>query len=327
MKIRISLLVGGFLLLWGCRQPPTPDLVVLDDSSPTPAPIGIPFVTLPPATAVVIEMTPTPLPTPSSTPTPTPIVYVIDAGDTLLALAWQRGNTLEDILALNPGIRPELLQIGQQIVLPPPATPMAQAAASTPVPLQLAVVQLQTYRTPVNSLWLLGEVHNAGTVPVENVQMEIGLRDEMGNLVGTAVTWVAASVIPVEGRAPFGVLLPEIPAGFSYPTVAIVGGQSVQDMGTRYLGIVGQEIAVSHDGELAQATGKVINAGDATATTVRLILTLYDSQGFISGFAQQLLDGPLLPGENTPFAFRLALPGGEPVSAHLLVNALRQEDE
>lgn len=293
------------------------------EGSPTLAPIGVDFVTLPPPTAGVIETTPTPLPPASPTPPPTPIVYVIAEGDTLLAIAWQRGNTVDDILTLNPGVQPELLQIGQQIVLPPPATPLAQAAASTPVPLQLALVQIQAYRTPVGSLWLLGEVRNDGPLPVENVQVEIGLRDEAGNLLSTAVTWVAAAVIPVGETAPYGVLLPEASPDYAYPTVAVVGGQSVQDLGTRYLDILLTETAVAFNGERAQVTGLVQNAGNEEATAVRLVLTLYDSQGQISGFAHQTLDASLLPGDNHPFAFDVTPPGGEPASFHLLANALQ----
>ncbi len=324
MKFRWIFVFVGLFLLWGCRQqlPPTPLPVV--EVMPELPPIGVDFVTRAPPTAVVIETTPTPLPSASPTASPTPIVYVVEEGDTLLAIAWQRGNTVDEILALNPGVQPEQLQIGQQIVLPPPATPLAQMTASTPVPLQLTLVQIQAYRTPVGSLWLLGEVRNDGAQPVENVQLEIGLRDEAGNLLRTAVTWTAAAVVPAGETAPYGVLVSEMPPGFAYPTVSVVGGQSVQDLGTRYLGVVVRETTVSFDGERVQVAGEVHNDGDGVATAVRLIVTLFDSQGQISGYAQQSLDEALLPGDNRPFVFDITAPGGEPVEARLLVNALQE---
>ncbi len=324
MKFRWILFFTGLLLLWGCRQSPQPTPELQVEATPTLHPIGVDFVTLAPPTAVVIETTPTPLPPASPTPSPTPILYLIEEGDTLLAIAWQRGNSVEDILALNPGVQPELLQIGQQITLPPPATPLAQASASTPVPLQLAVVQIQGYRTPVGSLWLLGEVRNDGPLPVENVQVEVGLRDEVGNLVGTAVSWTAAAIIPSGEKAPFGMLLRETPPGYAYPTVSLVGGQSVQDLGTRYLGVVAEETAVVLDGERARVTGQITNNGNETASTVRLVLTLYDSEGKISGYAQQTLDTPLLPGDNHPFTLEITPPGGEPTNINFLINALRE---
>ncbi|MCA9934625.1 MAG: FxLYD domain-containing protein [Anaerolineales bacterium] len=317
----------ALIFLLGCRQSGVNEVAV-GTAVPAATPlIGVDFVTLAPPTVAVIETTPTPLPTATPQPSPTPVVYTIVEGDTLLAIAWQRGNTVDDIVALNPGIQPELLQIGQQLVLPPPATPLAQAAASTPVPMQLAVLVAQGYQTPVGSLWLLGEMRNEGDLPVENVQVEFGLRDAGGNLLGTAVAWTAAAIIPPGETAPFGVLLSEPPAGYASPTVAIVGGESVVDLGSRYLDVVVAEgTAVIPDGERVQVSGKVQNDGDVVATAVRVILTVYDSQGQVSGYTQQTLDGPLFPGDNTSFSFDVAPPGGEPVSVGLLVNALRIEE-
>lgn len=44
--------------------------------------------------------------------------YVIKSGDTLYELAKKYNTTVEDILAINPGINPKNLQIGQRICIP-----------------------------------------------------------------------------------------------------------------------------------------------------------------------------------------------------------------
>ncbi|MCP4420579.1 MAG: LysM peptidoglycan-binding domain-containing protein, partial [Chloroflexi bacterium] len=138
-------------------------------------PIGVSFATqaVSPtgagATTAVLQITPKPLPTPTVTPTATPIIYQIESGDTILAIAIQRGTTVEEILAFNPGVVPENLQVGQPIVLPPPATAIALAAQGTAVPLQVTVNKIHTYKTAIGSLWLLGEVINDGEEPVENI--------------------------------------------------------------------------------------------------------------------------------------------------------------
>lgn len=88
--------------------------------------------------------------------------------------------------------------------------------------------------------------------------------------------------------------------------------------------MVVRETTVSFDGERVQVAGEVHNDGDGVATAVRLIVTLFDSQGQISGYAQQSLDEALLPGDNRPFVFDITAPGGEPVEARLLVNALQE---
>ena len=50
-------------------------------------------------------------------------VYTIAAGDTIFALANRFNTTVEAILAANPGIDPNRLQIGQEICIPVPAPP------------------------------------------------------------------------------------------------------------------------------------------------------------------------------------------------------------
>ena len=127
-----------------------------------------------------------------------------------MAIALQRNVTVADIEALNPNIRAELLQIGQQVVLPPPATAVAQAAAGTAVPLQIEVVSLETVRTPVGSVWVLGEVANRGDVPAANVQVTVSLPVAGGE--HTVTTWTAGALVPAGGRAPFAALVAELPA-------------------------------------------------------------------------------------------------------------------
>ncbi|MER3420460.1 MAG: peptidoglycan-binding protein, partial [Chloroflexota bacterium] len=44
--------------------------------------------------------------------------YTIRPGDTLGAIAAQHGVSVEDLIAANPGIDPQRLQIGVEIVIP-----------------------------------------------------------------------------------------------------------------------------------------------------------------------------------------------------------------
>lgn len=51
------------------------------------------------------------------------VPYTIQAGDTIYRIAGRLGTTVAAILALNPGINPNALQIGQQICVPGAAPP------------------------------------------------------------------------------------------------------------------------------------------------------------------------------------------------------------
>jgi LysM repeat protein len=52
-------------------------------------------------------------------PSPTPSgMYVIKAGDTLSAIAFDFGSTVEEIMTLNNITNPETIQVGQAIIIP-----------------------------------------------------------------------------------------------------------------------------------------------------------------------------------------------------------------
>lgn len=322
MRILTLFLVMLSLFLPGCGsaegEAETPGATAV--FTPTPQ-IGVSFVTVAVPTTAVIQTTPTPLPSPTVTPTATPVVYQIVSGDTILGIAIQRGTTVEEILALNPGIVPENLQIGQPVVLPPPPTPGVLLAQGTPVPLRVIVNKIQAYQTPVGSLWLLGEVTNEGESPVENIQVEIGLLAADGRSLGTISAWVATSVILPGERGPFGALINEPPGDFAQPTVAVVGGQAVVELGTRYLDVAVINPDLRLDGDSVALGGTVRNEGESSASQVQLTATFYDVQGNVTGFQQQVVAEQLGAGEERPFLLESAPPGGETVTYSLQVEA------
>ena len=100
------------------------------DTFPTPTFTQTPTITPSP--------TPTPTPAPTSTPTPLPpLTYQVQAGDTLSDIAVRFDTTVEDILALNPEVQPEALQVGYVLRIPagpltPTPTPTRDPSLPTP---------------------------------------------------------------------------------------------------------------------------------------------------------------------------------------------------
>ena len=78
-----------------------------EGAQPSPSPTALPTT----------EASPTAVP---ATPTPGAIEYAIIAGDTLSAVAESFGTTVDDILAINPGLDPNALNIGALILVPRP---------------------------------------------------------------------------------------------------------------------------------------------------------------------------------------------------------------
>lgn len=101
---------------------------------PSPTPTVVPTrMATPAATA-------TPTPTPTETPTPTPLpprAHQVQPNETLSFIAVRYGTTVEEIIALNPGINPDALQIGQVLLIPPARptpTPSPLPGTVTPTP-------------------------------------------------------------------------------------------------------------------------------------------------------------------------------------------------
>ncbi|MEM7111577.1 MAG: LysM domain-containing protein [Chloroflexota bacterium] len=331
MRWPILLLIGLVACQVGLPDESNGSTPIPQTATPTPQ-IGVNFVTRArPTTAVSLFQPPTatPLPTPTITPTATPIVYEIQAGDTLLDLAIQQGVTVANIEALNPDLRPELLQIGQQVVLPPRATAvflLGDAARSTPIPLQIALTQLQLYQMPTGAAWIVGEVLNEGEFAAEAVQVTLSLLSGAGEAAAEATQtvpiWVASSIIPPQTKAPFGILLPSVPDS-AQPAAVVSGGQTLVDVGSRYLDLAVEEVEV--EAETAVLTATLHNQGEATATDIRLIATLYDQAETIIGFVQHDFAAEELDtGERLPFSLSLVGRGETAVSYTFHAEALQK---
>lgn len=100
------------------------------DTSPTSTPTQTPTDTPSP--------TPTRTPAPTLTPTPLPpLTYQVKPGDTLSDIAVRFATTVDDILALNPEVQPEVLPVGYVLRIPagtltPTSTPTHDPSLPTP---------------------------------------------------------------------------------------------------------------------------------------------------------------------------------------------------
>jgi LysM repeat protein len=107
------------LLVWGGAPP---------SDSPTPTPTR----TLLPTAAVEASVPTVP---PTETATPAPLVYTVKAGDTLSGIAQTYGVSVQDIVAVNNLANPDVLNIGQELIIPghfisPTAAPPTEEAAT-----------------------------------------------------------------------------------------------------------------------------------------------------------------------------------------------------
>jgi LysM repeat protein len=295
------------------------------EPSPQPtAAIGVDFATVTPSggagTRPAIQVPATSAP-PTETPTATPETYVVRAGDTLVGIAAARGVTLDDILVLNPDVRPELLLIGQEIKVPPRPVVEPTAAPAASAPISIEIGGLSTYASAIGGTWVLGEVINNGAQAVELVQVTMTLASTNGETLASQTVWVTPVTIQAPGRAPFGFLFADVSPAEVVAVAELAGGRLVSDLGNRYLDLAVAEAEVTIGRNPIRVSGFIENKGQFPAGQISIVTTFYDDQGSVTGFHELMLDEVIAPGESRPFTFITLPPGGRAASYAFAVQA------
>jgi len=297
---RIGALLWLAVLLSGCGRlisVPTPTTVALSTATTTAT--ALPTVTRR-ATFTPVPATPSNTPTP--TVTPTPIIYTIVKGDTLLVIARQFGVSVSAIQSANGIDDPRRLRIGQELVIPPKEGGDEPTPVPTPTPVALKIQGLAFHWTPVNSLWCLGEVLNLSSRPAEEVQVQVSLHDEQGQLLASGAAFTQLDIVAGGGRAPFAILFDAPPAHFAQYQTRVLSGVPSTHLGPRYLElVVVEEKGGWVDGSSYQVQGEVRNTGQAEAERVAIVVTLYDADRHVVGArtvgipAERFLAGAIAP--------------------------------
>ena len=293
------------LTMAGCGrilQSPTPTIVAGATAMPTdtPRPTATRRATFTPVPA-------TPSATPEPTPTPTPVIYAIQKGDTLIPIARKFGVTVKEITDANGITDPRRLRIGQEIIIPVQARETGPTVVPTPTPVDLQIQGLAFHRTPVESLWCLGEVSNISGQPAEEVQVQVSLHDDQGRLLASGAAFTEIDILPDGGRAPFAIRFSGPTTDFAQYQTQVLGGVPSTHLGPRYPDL---EVIEDHgewlDENNYRVRGQVLNSGQSEAEKVAVIITLYDSEAHVVG--ARTVDIPaevFLAGAKAPFEVEL----------------------
>jgi LysM repeat protein len=195
---------------------------------------------------------PTDTPTPAASPTPPYSTYVVQAGETLSHLASRFGTTVQAIKDLN-GLTSNLINIGQQLLIPtgegpvsPPAspTPTSGTAAPTATPRPQQPTATPTRRPPTAtpeptySYYYVEGSMRSSSRGCSNFTVEGRILDAAGNPVTGAVTvrWqageyvkydVTGDAIELPGVFKFSIHLPDpIYHGTKTSTLQIVQSEA-----------------------------------------------------------------------------------------------------
>ncbi len=265
-----------------------------------------------------------PAPTATPTATPTPIVHVVQQGDTLGAIAFQYGVSMDAIQVANGIENPQFLSIAQELIIPASdeeANTTPGLLLITPTPLPLTVQGVALYETPVGSLLCLGEVLNTTEFTLMNTQVHVALFDADGQQLIAANAFTAADVIPPGERSPFGVLFTTPPADWVNPLVTIMRGEAAGALADSYVPMTVVETTGQPAEPQFQASGMVQNtSAEKTAGEASVTVTTYDAEGLVTGFRQRTLelDAPLAPNATAPFTVELNFHGAIPADFYVI---------
>lgn len=178
----------------------------------------------------------------------------------------------------------------------PTKTPAQPTSSPTPSKPDLEILSHQSY---VDNGWyhIVGEVQNNTNTPMEYVKIAATLYNDDKKVVGTDYTYTILEVIPPGGKSPFetGTDKWEGTTNYKLQSEGSEGELSRQDI-----------VIVSHesyqDGDWLHVRGEVKNTGTTQAEYVKLIVTLYNTDGKVVGtdYTYTSLD-IVQPGETSPF--------------------------
>lgn len=317
VPLLLTLLMGTAILLGGCGQVITPQ--------PTGASA---LVSAPTATAVTpVHRSTTRSPsavqidTITPTTTPTPVVHVVQQGDTLQAIAFDFGVSVEALQRVNAIENPQFLQVGQRLVIPVDEesgqiAPGLLLPTPTPHPVQIQGVAF--YQTPVGSLLGLGEVVNTTAITLTNVQVEVTLLSDASRPLLETDAFISMDLLPPGTRSPFKALFVTPPPGWANYQVNIIRGQEAGALASAYVPVSVLEAEGGPEGPQFEVSGTIANASaDRVAESVDVFVTTYAADGTVTGFRRSALtldaiDGGLSPGDEMAFSLLLTTYGGVP---------------
>ena len=304
------------LFLAGCVSLPTV-------SQPGPAPELTPY-----ATRILAHsgVSPAPVTRPaqaslaSPAASSTPQIYKIARNDTLTSIARRFGVALDALLAANPGLGANSLQIGQSLNIPLASQGADAAAIATPAPLDISP---GLCLPSGGGVYCYVPVHNPFPDALENISLQVSLLDKDGQSLASQMAFLPLNILQPGQVLPAGIFFKGVAGGVS-ARGQVLTAIRLSPGDPRYLQTAIQSLLVSTawDGLSANVQGKVaLAATGKPAARLWLAATAYDSSDQIVGSRRWEWNGMLKPGNAQPFSLVVYSLGPDIQRVEVLVEA------
>jgi LysM repeat protein len=243
-------------------------------------------------------------------PTPTPFAYTVRQGETISSIALKFGVSMDDLIAANPEISPDIMPVG--IVLKIPGNPINPSGEATPTPAPFIVEQAVCYPTASKGLWCFALVRHDFPDLMENISAQVTLVDSNGGFLAAQTALLPLNILPPNTSLPLSVYFaPEIPVE-AMPQVQVLTAIRLSLNDPRYLPatINNTLVQIDSDGHFAQISGEVHLPAESNAATKTWVAAVaYDENGRVVG-VRRWEGGGIQPGGKIRFEMTVASLGG-----------------
>jgi len=186
-----------------------------------------------------------------STPAPTavPIIHVVALGETISSIALLYGMPMDAITKANPGVKPTVLIVGDELVIP--TSNNRQSVIVDPVILEnVQISDPDCVRTRDGGFWCAVLVENQGQEDLENIVVTFSFRASDGNVIEERSTPTLMRFAAAGTAIPAVVFLEHVPSMYADSHVVLFSALAMEASMSTYLTVeVEEEIRTLHGRE------------------------------------------------------------------------------
>jgi len=268
-----------------------------------------PYLTSTPEIQPTLAATTAPQPSATPAPTATPLVHILAMGETISSVALRYGLDMGTVLAANPGLNPNALTVGTEIIVPLGESGPQIGMVSEP--LKLKVGSPDCTPTFEGGFWCFAEVENNLEQPSIVVVVSISLSDSAGkNLQQMNVPLLLHKIEPGQVIPVLAYFAPPIPSGVT-ATAELVSALPLTDSRRSFLPAAIVNEITEIDGRTATVSGEVeINGEPGDSAILRVAAIAYDANGRLVGARRWEKEVTLASGDAVDFSLQIFSSGG-----------------
>jgi murein DD-endopeptidase MepM/ murein hydrolase activator NlpD len=247
---------------------------------------------------------------------------VVREGDTLLGIAINFGVEVADLQTANEGLDPRALQIGQQLIIPPPRAEASETSVTdntlpTSTPAALTLQAPSCFPSQVGGMMCLGEVQNTLNIPLERVAIAVQMLAADGTPIQEVVAIVEQRIIPIGGTAPYRAQLNANQNDVRLDTV-LLSADEAQRVEQRFIVLQVLDEQVVYEQGRYIISARVRNPDVVNALAVRATLTILGANGRVLGYRVAQVRDVIAPGEDAPLQMDVIPQVADDAATHTL---------